>query len=743
MDSGKIKVEAARIPLCKEVTCIIPVRLGKDRGDALERLGFFRLDTRLPDSFGFVVVDDGSAPDDGLKIRAACEQLGIGHIRIESGSMDFAVGRCRNVGAMYARSRYVLMQDVDLMPYPGFYQGLLDEMQVQGLGDDAKKFLMVPCVSLTEAGTRQFFSTEPEIRSRKFLHCAWIKDESIIEKVSSGTSANLYNRLWFLSRGGNSEEFEGWGYEDYEFNTRAILHLNYFPVPADWLLQKYNFGSVLEYRTWRAVYRLFGDMLFYKGSAYFHAWHPIMPRGDYMRRKRRNWETFRRKMRQFVTSGAEPDALPDLSRGRSLLLSRNAFTFSREIRPLLGEVIMADDHLLEGKVDAVRFVKEHGVERVVFHNPFRDEPTLALYTRIRAAGVPFIVCERGALPGSCFFDSTGFLVDGTTYERGRWDKPLSEEARERTLEYIRRLRDGNDALEPQSARLGKDGARRKLGLRDHEKVLFVALQRPGDTVTRYFTGELGAYPEFLKLVTRLSSGMPEGWRLVVKRHPLEEVDVTLAGDSCCANDVNIRDLLDVADALLTFNSGVGVMAMAWGIPAMVAGHAFYEFDRVNAKVAAVEDVLGFLGRPLSPDPETVLRFYSYLIDEVYSFGVFDTKPVKTLDGENMTATMDIRYRELRWPGEEPVYYSSNHEPVVPFDALLFDRYRNGGVRFADLDADRVGNMLPFRSVESINRGERTRRKWEKFRKSPRRFLMDSRLRPLRMIGKLLPKKRPG
>ncbi|WP_332813509.1 capsular polysaccharide export protein, LipB/KpsS family [Ramlibacter sp.] len=734
-----MRVLVSKIPAHKRLTCIIPMRLSTEREDAIERLEFIRLDTDVPPEVGFLVIDDGSLQEQAEPIRKKCAELQIGYIRIESSLREFSVGRCRNYGAMYATSTYVFMQDVDLMPYPGFYRALLDEVDIQGLDQDVKKFLMVPYVFLTQEGTRAFHITEPSKRARKFLHMAWLNDKDTIEKVSSGTSANLYNRHWYLTRGGNSRDFEGWGYEDLECNTRMIRHLNFFPTPKDWQTQKYNFSSILEYATWKAPYRLFGDMLLYKGVVLFHAWHPVSKGGTYMERGDYNRRLFERKMKEFVDSRSEPDALPDMSRGRTLLLRRNAFTFARDVQPLLGTVIDPDSQLLSGERDLASFVLEHQIERVVFHNPYLDDRMLELYHEARTAGIPYIICERGALPNSCFFDPTGFLVDGDMYTWAKWGGSITEDERARTISYIRSLQNSDDALEAQAQRRGGDWARRKLGIRKGEKILFVPFQRPGDTVTRFFVGALGGYTEFVDLVRDVSRSIPPSWRIVVKRHPLEELDFDLDERCVYANDVHIKDLLDISAAVLTFNSGVGVLAMAWGLPTMLAGKAFYQHDTLNAVVSSREAVIQFLRAPKVPEQEDVLRFYNHLLTKIYSFGSFATKAVKLPDGSNMTATTDIAFTQLRWPGSAPIEFSDNKTAAISWNSFLFDRYRYAAAASSAGTVLREGAASSQSGKESVVASAplqtgRAKKKWNKLLNNPRAFFADSRFKPLKSLA---------
>lgn len=182
--------------------------------------------------------------------------------------------------------------------------------------------------------------------------------------------------------------------------------------------------------------------------------------------------------------------------------------------------------------------------------------------------------------------------------------------------------------------------------------------------------------------------------------------------------------------------------MAWGLPTMVAGNAFYGHEGLNVRVKSVAEILDFIRSPIAPSADIVKRFYWHLIERVYSFGEFETRAVKTLDGGNMTATLGIRFRELRWPGEATVYFSDNRDAVVSFDSLLFDRYRNRRVDLGGLQASRERGWIAYSGSASVSRREVLQRKWVKFRRSPRRFLMDSKSGLLRLLGRLFPRGRP-
>ncbi|MGN5477231.1 hypothetical protein ACTMU2_11055 [Cupriavidus basilensis] len=131
-----------------------------------------------------------------------------------------------------------------------------------------------------------------------------VDDKTAIEKFSTGTSVTVWRRDYFLASGGNDAEFNGWGYEDLEYATRAIRRRKLFPLPSEFALDYRNFQSVVEYKGWKSVYRLFGDLTFQKGIVMFHAWHPVEQDSRYWLRARRTASSSRHKWQPFATRGS-------------------------------------------------------------------------------------------------------------------------------------------------------------------------------------------------------------------------------------------------------------------------------------------------------------------------------------------------------------------------------------------------------------------------------------------------------
>ncbi|MCO4889692.1 glycosyltransferase [Cupriavidus sp. WGtm5] len=661
----------------KKLTVAIPVRWASERSDLLDRLTFARMDADLPDGVEILVVDDGSPLDLAGRLEAECRKLGYGYHRLKTEHLPFSIGRTRNAAAQCGLSDYIMFQDVDLMPYVGFYRDVLAEAVVNGLDESADNFLMFGVIYLTEGATQDFRRMAPGLRRQKYIQLLLQNDQAAIEKFSTGTSVTVWRRDYFLATGGNDPDFNGWGYEDLEYACRAIRRRKKFPLPSEFALDYRNFQSIVEYKGWKSIYRLFGDMTFQKGMVLFHAWHPVEHKSDYMAAKARNRQLFEKKLADFRDKELEPDPLPLHGSGKSLVLRNNPWVTNRWVAPFLGEIVHIDEDHLPAET-FMEFLRESGFDRVVFHNPYANPRMRVLYDLVRTNRFPFLVVERGALPDSVFFDPCGFNADSSSYAPERWDKELSNEKRAATLLYIQRVISDDETLEAQSPRLGAGSLRKKLNIGRGKRVLVAFLQRPTDTVIENFMGPMGSYENFLRLLARLPFALRQDWELLVKQHPLETDVVDIPG-AINVDQYNTKDLLDLSDAMIAVNSGVGVLGLAFGKLVLHCGQAFYGAHGLTYQVSDESDAVAVLNG-CKPDFEKSLRFLSYLINDFYSFGKFKTRKVKWHDGSFMTATTAIDFYKIRFPGRPEMNRSLREAVEVSSDSVLFDRYRAASAR---------------------------------------------------------------
>jgi hypothetical protein len=135
-------------------------------------------------------------------------------------------------------------------------------------------------------------------------------------------------------------------------------------------------------------------------------------------------------------------------------------------------------------------------------------------------------------------------------------------------------------------------------------------------------------------------------------------------------------VLELCDAMATFNSGVGLLALLWEKAVILSGLAYYAHPGLNRVALTPRELIACLETTAEPDPEKVLRFLHYLIQEYYCFGEFATKPVRMPDGSRMTATTDIRFSQIRLSETQMLTGRAVRGKSIGWESPLFDRYRS-------------------------------------------------------------------
>ncbi|MBB3149757.1 putative glycosyltransferase involved in capsule biosynthesis [Phyllobacterium trifolii] len=724
------------------ITLVIPIRLTQSRLDLLDRLYNYKYDTDLPDNLDLVIVDDGSRPELFKKV----EQLGSNQITILRTSakphQDFNLARARNYGAQHAKGKFVFFLDADLVPYPGFFKSIQREIALSQMDKHVDRFLMCPVIYLTDMAFDLHEKMPPEFRRQFFISAMLANDTNLIEKFSSGTSAIVIEKKYYLSRGGQDEQFNGWGYEDYEFANRLIRRNRQFPLPSDWLSMAGNFMTIRKYSGWKAIYRLYGDWLSNKGIYLFHTPHPIEKR--YHHNKDQNLALLKSRMIDDQGTGNEPPALPDLTINRKTLLFRkNPFCFHRAFAPNLGEHLFSSEDRFHDVNIFLQFLADNNISLVVFPNPYSNEKLLTIYNWCRDNSVPYVVSERGALPDSVFHDPRGFLSDSESYCPHYWNMPLSEDKLERVTQYISSVRFGDNVLEKQALRLDVATIRARLKL-GRKKVLFVPFQQPNDTVIKYFCGPIKTFENFHNLVAKLPEELGDEWCVVYKRHPAEDGVAPIEG-AICADDYHVYDLLEISDAVALINSGVGVLAMMFGKPVFSLGETWYCHANLCANVSDPTTLAHDIRQGFSLDYDEVLRFIYYLRFGFYSFGKMVQRRVRYPDGSPITATTDIQYYELRYWNDQTTYLPISWKPIGD-SSPLFDRYKASAPSSAiatsnsKLPSQKASALIAHAEPQVLTAGGKLDqvsaeinaftepaavRKLRKLRKSPVKFFLDA------------------
>ncbi|AJD42383.1 glycosyltransferase [Rhizobium sp. SEMIA 4085] len=681
------------------ITAIIPVRLSKDKlYDEPERI--LRIIATLPESYEVLIVDYGTPDERKAELADVAARTNARLIRVETGREPFSIGHARDIGTQHATTPLVIYHDIDFLLSPQGYNRVIAEARLRGMFDNAYAFFALPGAYLTEDFTQRYLSLhesgDGEFADMQVHDGIMRNDKAVYEHHTFAISAIVANRLHLLAVGGHDRSFTGHGAEDFELMHRLTSYFNRGPRTREYYKNTKN-NSILNYEGFRAYYALYGIDVFQRGTVISHLWHPRRKDVGYVGTN--NQMRVSKAMHDYDRGATVIQPLEDLTSNEyTLVLVKPRTSPALSLRhafPAFGRYSCIPEENFANADALVDFVSHEGFTRVFFLNPYGNEHRLSLYRALKDASIRYIAYDRGAYNNSWFFDTRGFLGESESYSRQYWDTPLSDDDRERTLEWIDRLRLNEETLEKNGASVGADHLRQSLQLGDR-KVIFVALQRPSDTATIYFSGQCESAAGFNSWVAAMASAVDSRRYVVVaKKHPLETERPEIENIIFAPDDAHIRDLIDLSDKVVVINSGTGLIAATLGKPVICCGRAFYDHEGFTHTATSCGHLIQLAQQELSSDAETRLRFVKYLVNDFYSFGATEYIEKTKADGSLRRLSRRTVFSEIRGLTNEPIHFGEQ-PGGVSLDAPLFYSY---GGRAAIMDAmarGRKSEISPLR-----------------------------------------------
>ncbi|MBP1848526.1 putative glycosyltransferase involved in capsule biosynthesis [Rhizobium petrolearium] len=665
-----------RTPL---ITAIIPVRLSKDQlYDEPERIR--RIIATLPAAYVPLIVDYGTPSERKDELSAISHETGTKLVRVETGREPFSIGRARDIGTQHATTPLVVYHDIDFLLSRESYERVIYEARLRGMPENAYQFFAIPGAYLTEEFTKKYLDLHSDgdgTFADLMVHDGVMRNDKTVFSVNTyAISAIVANRYHLLAIGGHDQSFAGHGAEDFELMHRLTSYNHRGPRTRDYYKNTRN-NSIQSYEGFRAYYALYGIDVFQRGIIISHLWHPR--RMDFGYVGTDNQSRVSRIMQDYDKGHTSlPPLMDETSSEYTLALIRPGTSPARSLRhvlPALGRFKCIPDDQFEDGDSLLNFVRDEGISRILFLNPYGNEHRLSLYRATRASGVRFVTYDRGSLNDSWFFDPKGFLADSESYAPEYWDKPLDTEDRDRTLQFIDQMRLSNETLEKNGYRIGAEHLRQSLGVGDR-KVVFVALQRPSDTATVYFSGPCQNAAEFNNWIAHMAAGIdPRRYVVVAKKHPLETERPNIPGVVFVDDNTHINDLIDLANKVVVINSGTGIIAAAYGKPVICCGDSFYAHRGIAQSAISAGQLLTMAQSDIPRDEERVIRFLKYLIFDFYSFGKAEYIEKIQDDGSLRRVSRKTVYSVIRGLSEQPIHLGPPPSGVS-LDAPLF--YSFGG-----------------------------------------------------------------
>lgn len=632
-----------------KLSIIIPFGTNKERPFIEERV--IKKANELKHSDIEVIFVEGYSSYSKLNIQKIIENNGHKYIK-NTKQTEYSSGECRNIGVQYASSQVITFLDVDCYISEKTLSKIFEIIEIKDIATNPNMFFVLPCAYLTENGTNYLNNCEKKRWDTIVQYDIISKKNNIVKFLSLCSSTIVMNKHKFLELGGNDLSFEGHGYEDFDFYYRlfkASAKIDVMPENIEYDSRSWNF---INYKGFRAMMSVPGYEAAFYGIYMYHFWHPEPNNNGYLDNIEKNHQKFYNRIKKYFILSDGPDTLQISSAINNYNLAfvpenSSVYRSLRGITPYIGKIICCNESNFfnNNEFDRKRFdnyIYKNNIINVLFPNPYGNEKRLVIYKYVRENKIPYICYDRGALPDSWFFDTKGFNYDSDSYLEKNWNNKLNDEQYNEVISYINSIKESNNFLESQGEQIGEQALRQKLGIR-YKKVIFIPLQVETDTVIKYFTREPFSYYNFLEISDRIADKLEkEDWVIIVKKHPLMlNIDKNKYKKlKFVPDNTNIIDLIKCSDIIMTINSGVGLYAMIFEKPCLIAGNAFYSFSGINYNIFSEKDILNLvLNEKLIVDKYKMYRFIYFLYKKFYSYG----KSYYTLVNENNRKRNVVNY----------------------------------------------------------------------------------------------------
>ncbi|QBY03537.1 glycosyltransferase [Thalassotalea sp. HSM 43] len=631
-----------------QLSVIVPVRLIDDRMDILERLSFCKMSYQGT-HIEFIVIDDGSDDDKAELLRSMCLDLELNYYSTGAESSSaFNLARARNFGARVAKAELIMFMDVDLIPYPGFYDDLLIEAELLDMRNTVDHLLMCPVIYLTDEGYRLYNKTEQRMRKSFCINQMIESNKDYVSKYSHGTSVVLVNRYFYLSCGGQNETFEGWGYEDYEFTTRLIRKNMRYPLPRKWNSMKGNFMNIRKYRGWKSIYRLYGDWLGSKGIYLIHAPHDID--GEYHQNKKRNEKILKAQLERDVNI-LEPRPLSIKDEIVTAVHQRNRYSDSRYLHSFFGQCIDYQYEKFDSDSAIVNWLEKHNIKQCLFELPLLDENSKALYQWCLNKHFNYICCGKGALPNSVFFERNNSVNLQKSLPEESWNHPLSVDEILQVSKYVEH-KEGK-----RKQKLAKLSS--KLFENINKKVLLVSLCDEYCPLTK---------EQIADVILLLSQGLGSDWLIVYPR--AKQLNIEITGRVWAINDADLFEAEELADSIIALNANSAIHGIICNKPVYLLGKTWFSHPLLNVTVNSNQQLVEAIKKGFRPSTTQMMRLVYFLRFKFYSFTQYPLNDVE-MSGDNPSSP--DKFIEIRGLSDTAIHFNRGRD-VIPFSSPQFDRY---------------------------------------------------------------------
>ncbi|MNJ29853.1 Capsule polysaccharide biosynthesis protein [compost metagenome] len=594
-----------------------------------------------------IITDFGSPEEHSAAIQEVCNRFGFEYHFVDD-SETFSPAIARNSSVKHVKTPLIFFNDIDCFWTSDFFSKLAHAANIEQLETYWDRMLNMPVYHLTEDSTTYItdgydgFSqgnAEMSLRMEQTAHRAlasWRRQH--VDFVAPYSNVFLIRKDYFEYLGGYNETFRGHGSEDFEFLIRYALVSKYLPTPAHMDQDFYGplrdayYTELKEYKGYRRLFEVLSAPAELLGLKVLHLHHEKPAVSDWVSKndwKRSNFNIELDKVTKTPWRMLEQDWLPREKKALVLLKHKDQYEYFMPLRSAgySLDVLLPGEQIPERVVDKI----ESGYyDAVSIFNPYmKSHESIRPYHELaKKAGIETIVVERGALPGSWYYAPEVAYNDRDYKNQVYLDwKPTQSEI-ETTATLIDELQAGGKTLEKLSD-YNETYDKHSLVSALANKTIFIPLQLHDDmAVTRYTEGHIN-YEEYYESVLSISEKINDDTVIFIKPHPLSASKLSFSNKNIivCDQSDNVHALIDLSDAVICYNSGVGLLSLIHGKETFTVGNSFYSHSTGLAQKAETLDyAIEAIQENQQPKAslDLIFNFVGWLANKKYSYFLADS-----------------------------------------------------------------------------------------------------------------------
>lgn len=610
----------------EDLTLVIGIRVQQYNKYILERLLFLtKYYNPLPQT---VIIDFGSEQDYAVKISEICLENNLDYYYVDDKNV-YSASIARNIGISHVKTPYVFFTDIDFFYTSDFFIRLLEVANSFDMANMYDCMLNIPVYHLNKTYTEEFFNRNSTDLQSDFLKRIAIKSQfsatkEVVDFIAPYSNNFMCHVSFFKLVGGYNERFRGHGSEDFEFLLRWCLISRQIPLPLNPSKDCYGplkdefYTSFKPYEGFRRLFEVLSFPVESSGLKMFHLYHNKPKNTSWVSANDWKREIFNEEVELIINnkkSIINKNWLHTSLKILVLLQHEDQFDYFLPLR-LLGMNL----ELYDAKISKMQInkLKSNQYAAVAIFNPYMESHAnlFPIFELAKAYNCPTIVIERGGVPHSIYYASDVAYND-SDYTDQFFLKHIPQNINN-TISYINELKKGENTLEKSN-----DYTKTLNKYKQQKQICFIPLQLDNDMATNFFTDGYQSYLDFVNEVQSYNYEKFNEFVFIIKVHPLDKknIDIKFSNVIMSDKDDNIHALLELANVVICYNSGVGLLALCHSCILKTVGNAYYnKNDGLGKRYSSFKNAMDSLEFQQDlPDSNLVVLLYDWLINSKYSF----------------------------------------------------------------------------------------------------------------------------